>query len=417
MTLRELGHDLRPIEEVRDLVLSHIDLLSEEICPLTSAHGRVLREDLVARDSVPPFDNSAMDGYAVLVSDLAGASEETPVTLRVRGEVPAGATAGAAVAPGETLRIMTGAPLPPGAEAVVPHELTRRGDGEVSFFAPVPRGKNIRLAGGDMKPGDRPVLKGQVLSSSRLGIASTLGYFELRVTRVPRVAIISPGDELVGVDETPGPGKIRNSNSFSLAGALRDVGAEPVDMGIVPDDEAAIEQVIRRAIGDGVDGIVSSGGVSAGDFDHVRTIVSEKADPGYVFKVAMRPGKPQVFGLFGGRPFFGLPGNPASAIISFEVFVRPAIRKMRGESEVLPSTFGVLFPFEYRYKSGRVCMLRARIEPDPAGGFRVAPPGSQDSSFLASLASANAVVVLPPEADHVAAGEIRQAFWLSSFRP
>ncbi|MCZ6792724.1 MAG: molybdopterin molybdotransferase MoeA, partial [Planctomycetota bacterium] len=337
--------------------------------------------------------------------------------LTLRGELPAGGVPAAALSSGETLRIMTGAPLPEGADAVVPHEITKRSDAAVRFFAPVAGGKNIRRAGGDMQPGDRPLAAGQVLGSSQLAIAAALGYPELRVTRTPRVAILSPGDELVPVGETPPPGKIRSSNAPALAGALREVGAEPVDLGIVPDDESTIESSIRRAFDAGADAVVSSGGVSAGDYDYVRTVVERRADPAHVFKVAMRPGKPQVFGLFDGRPFFGLPGNPASSIISFEVFVRPAIRKMRGERDVLPPTFGVRFPFDYSYKPGRVFLLRARVEEDPAGGFRVVPPGSQDSSFLASLARANVVIVLPAEGGRVAAGELRPAFWLSSYRP
>ena len=306
----------------------------------------------------------------------------------------------------------TGAPLPPGAEAVVPHELTNFTDTEVTFNAPIEAGRNIRLAGGDMKPGDVPLGPGAVLGPSQLGIAATLGYAELQVSRRPRVAILSPGDELVDIAEQPGPGKIRNSNACSLRAAVLESGCEPLDMGIIPDNKPAISAAIREAILRGADAFVSTGGASAGDFDFVKEVISEEADPAHVFKVAMKPGKPQVFGLFDGRPFFGLPGNPAAAIVSFEVFVRPGLRKLQGCARILPELFEVRFPFEHHYKAGRVFLLRTRIEPAADGGYEVVRPGEQDSSFLASLARANAIVVLPAGGGPVGEGELRPAFWI-----
>ena len=194
MAPSELGHELKPIEEVRDIILSLVETLPAESCPLAQAHERVLREDIVAGELVPPFDNSAMDGYAVHSSDLDGASEEHPVTLRVEGEIRAGVIADAVLARGSAVRIMTGAPIPAGCDAVVPHELTRIGESEVTFTAPAATGKNVRPAGGDMRPGDRPLETGSVLRSTQLAIAASLGRADLRVTRTPRVAILSPGD-------------------------------------------------------------------------------------------------------------------------------------------------------------------------------------------------------------------------------
>jgi molybdopterin molybdotransferase len=414
MSWRELGHDLEPLEEVREEMLSHIAPLGDELCRLDVAHGRVLRQALVARDLLPPFDNSAMDGYAVRVSDLAEAREERPVALRVERTLQAGAAPGEPLPAGAAARIMTGAPLPPGAEAVVPHELTRPGGGAVLFFQPVRRGQNIRPAGGDLRPGAIPLGPGVLLRAPQLAIAAALGYGELRVSRVPRVAVLCPGDELIEAGEPLAPGKIRNSNAYSLAGGLRESGAEPIPLGIIPDRKEAVLAAIRRGLELGADALVSTGGVSAGDYDFVQAVVRESASPGRVFKVAMRPGKPQVFGLFGGRPLFGLPGNPAASIISFEVFVRPALRKLSGRASILPQRFGVRFPFPYRYKAGRVFLLRTRIEPDPGpgGGFQVAPAGDQDSSFLGSLASANAIIELPGDRDHIEPGEVHPAFWL-----
>ena len=411
--MRELGHELQPLEEVREAILSHIDALPAETCPLRQAHGRVLRQDIVARDLLPPFDNSAMDGYAVRVGDLAGASDDRPVTLPVRGTVQAGDVQGGVLAAGTSVRIMTGAPMPPGAEAVVPHELTTFTDESVTFIKPVLAARNVRPAGGDVKPGDVPFTAGRRIHSAGVAIAGALGFADVEVARSPRIGIISPGDELVDISETPGPGKIRNSNEPSIAAALLEVGATPVRLGIVEDSLDVLRRVIRRGVAEGLDGLVSTGGVSAGDFDFVQAVVREDARPGFVFKVAMRPGKPQVFGLFDGVPLFGLPGNPAAAANSIEVFVRPALRKMLGFERVLPETFGVRFPFEYRYKSGRVFLLRARIEPDLDGGYRVVKPGQQDSSFLASLAGSNAIILLPPDGGLIAPGEVRDAFWLA----
>ena len=413
--LRELGHDLLPLEAVRETILASVAALEAESCPLGEAFGRVLRQDLVARDPVPPFDCSAMDGYAVRAADLEGASQETPMTLRVQGALAAGQAPAAALAPGACVRIMTGAPLVPGTEAVVPHELVRFDRERATFFAPVRRGQNIRAAGSDLRPSDVPLRAGVLLRGPQLALAASMGYARVEATRPLRVAVLSPGDELVDVGARPGPGKIRNSNAFSLAGALRDAGAEPIDIGIVPDAPEAILGALRRAFAAGADAAVSSGGVSAGDHDCVQAVIRAEGRPGHVFKVAMRPGKPQAFGLLDGRPVFGLPGNPAAAIISFEVFVRPALRKLRGESETVDRPFGVRFPFSDRYKTGRVFLLRARLVPDdahPAGGFQVAPPGEQDSSHLASLAAANAIVFLPAQRGEVRAGEVMPAVWL-----
>jgi molybdopterin molybdotransferase len=315
---------------------------------------------------------------------------------------------------GCTVRVFTGAPLPRGAGAVVPWELTQTRAGVVTFTAPGVAGKNIRRAGDDMKPGDRPLAAGHVLHSTRLALAAALGHARLTVSRVPRVAVLSPGDELVPAAEVPGPGKIRNSNAHYLAGALRETGAEPLDLGIVGDDPRATEAAIAAALERGADAVVTSGGASAGDYDFVREFARERAQPAWVFKVAMRPGKPLVFGLIAGRPLFGLPGNPASAIVAFEVFVRPALRKMRGEAQVLPAMFGARFPFEYRYPTGRTFFLRARIEADDGGGYHVLPPGPQDSSFLRPMAGANALVVLDPDRGLVQAGDLRPAQWLAA---
>lgn len=412
---RELGHELIPLETVQETILSHVEPVESESRHLVDAVGAVLREDVVACETLPPFDNSAMDGYAVRASDLRAASEERPITLEIEDVVPAGGSGERPLTPGKAIRIMTGAPVPGGAEAVIPHELTRHDERRVTFFRPARPGQNIRTAGEDFKPGDVGLPAGTVLRGPHLGLAATLGQARLRVSRPLRVAILSPGDELVDVGAPLGPGQIRNSNAYSLRGALVDLGAEVMDRGIIPDRRESVHGAVLSAVADGADAVLSTGGVSAGDFDYVRAIVEEEADPGYVFKVAMRPGKPQVFGLFEGKPLFGMPGNPAASVLSFEMLVRPALRRMRGESEIHEPRFGVRFPFGYGYKSGRVFLLRARVVPDDesaGGGFRVAPPGAQGSGLMRALAEANAIVILPADRDHVLPGEVFPAQWI-----
>lgn len=417
MSPRELGAELDSIDAVRDRILASLRPAPAETVALEHAHGRVLREGIAPAEPLPPFDNSAMDGYGVIAADLCAARSDSPVELELDAEIVAGDSRNEPISRGRTVRIMTGAPLPPGVEAVVPHEQTERDGSRVLFFGSVAPGKNVRRAGADLRAGDAILRDGQVLHSGRLAIAAALGRPRVRVTRGIRVAVISTGSELVPVESVPGPGQIRNSNAHAITAALRECGAEPVDRGIVADDLAALEDSVRAALAAGADAIITTGGVSAGDRDFVRDLVATRAEPGHVFRVAMRPGKPLAFGLFEGRPLFGLPGNPASAFVSFEMFVRPALRLLRGETPIVPPMFPIRVPFEYRYRGGRTFLLRGRAEPDPElGGYRLAPPEPQDSSFLRSMAANNVLVFLSGDRDRVQADEVLSAWWLSSAR-
>jgi molybdopterin molybdotransferase len=327
--------------------------------------------------------------------------------------IAAGDGGGAALDPRTAVRIMTGAPVPDGADAVVPHELTSAAGERVLFEAAVREGQNIRAAGSDLRPGDVPLRAGQRLRGPQMALAASLGRGEVLVTRRARVAIISSGDELVGPGVPLLPGKIRSSNQYALSGLLEELGIEPLDLGIVPDRRDLLRAAIRRAAEGGADAVISSGGVSAGDHDHMKLIAAEEGRPGKLFQVAMRPGKPQAFARIDGIPLFGLPGNPASVVISFAVFVRPALRKMLGETPILPPRFSVRFSAPYRYRPGREMVLRARVEPDPGGpGLLVAEVGGQDSSLLSSLARANALVYLPGDRDLAPVGETFPAEWL-----
>ncbi len=411
--LRELGQDLTPFEEVRQFILDHIEPLPAEDVPLEEAWDRVLSEHVVCDEPVPGFDNSAMDGYVVRASDVATANAENPVTLEVTARVAAGDAADTPLTPGSAQRIMTGAPIPEGGDAVVPHELTESTETEVIFVVPARSGQNIRRAGGDLSPGDVAVLAGARLRGPQIALVASVGRRTVRATRRPRVAILSPGKELVEPWEKPGPGQVRNSNAHGLAGFVRECGGDPTVLRIVGDDVEEIRAAIKRAIAEGADALLSTGGVSAGDFDFVRQVAEEDGRPGRVFKTSMRPGKPQVFAMIDGKPLWGLPGNPAAAIVSFTVFVRPGLRKLLGERPVVPAPFPVRLTEDIQYRAGRVFMLRARVEPDlESGGYLLASAGDQDSSFLASLSEANAIVELPADREVAPAGDIFPAHWI-----
>jgi molybdopterin molybdotransferase len=353
-----------------------------------------------------------MDGFALRAGDIALASPEHPVRLALAGTIFAGAASGGAVSPGSALRIMTGAPVPAGADAVVPHELTRTEGEAVVFEAPSEPGTHVRRSGSDLRPGDAPLRAGIRLTGPRLALAAVLGRDRLLVTRRPRIGILSAGDELVEPEAAPAPGQVRSVNAFSLIGLISELGAEPVDLGIVRDSIEAVRAAIGRAGAAGLDLVVSTGGASAGDRDCIRDLALADGRPGRILKAAMRPGKPLVAARIKGLPLLGLPGNPGSAVVSFAVFGRPAVRRLLGEVPEIAGRFKVRLEIPVRYRPGRTHVLRARAEPDPEGGFRVVEAGGQDAGGLASLARANILVFLPGDRDGAAAGELHPAEWL-----
>ncbi len=412
---KELGQSLRSYEEVRDEILEHIENLPKERVSLRAAQGRVLRQSVVCMDTIPPFDASAMDGYAIRAQDIEAASDDNPIVLKVSTTIPAGDSRELEIAEGQAARIMTGAPVPQGADLVVPHELTRFTDTEVIFNQSLPQGKNIRPRGGDMRPGLVVLQEGYILGGPQVAVAATVGETKLEVSRRPRVAILSPGKELVEPDCEPGQGQIRNSNAYCLAAFVTQAGGIADVRGIIDDTPEALREEIRLSIEQGADLLLSTGGVSAGDFDHVHRVITQDGNPGNVYKTDMRPGKPQAFGLLQNVPFMGMPGNPAAAIVSFIHFVRPMLRKMLGVAPFVPPPFSVRFTEDYTYKGGRVFMLRGLVEPakiEDGGGFIFTGAGDQDSGFLASMALANAVIRLPADQSVAQAGQSFPAWWI-----
>jgi len=386
------------VEEATAQVLTRIAVLEPERVPLLAALGRVLAEDVISDIDVAPFDNSAMDGYAVRYADVASASAESPVTLKVVEHIPAGVAPARLVGPGEASRIMTGAPVPGGADAVVMVERTRAGEnagstgGTVEILAPAKPGEHIRGRAEEVRAGDSVLLAGERIGPAAIGLAASVGHAELLVRRRPRVAVVSTGDELVEVTERPGPGKIRNSNSYSLAAQVLEAGGEPHVLGVARDNEDDTRALLSRA--PEFDLMVTTGGVSMGDFDVVKKVLEEIGELEF-WRVAMRPGAPQTFGTIGGTPFFGLPGNPTSTMVGFEMFVRPAIRKMAGFTALSRPRAVATLTHDVTKKADRRYFLRARLTATGGGNYAVAVSGNQSSAMLTAMHRGNCLMSLP----------------------
>ena len=390
-----------PLAEARAFVLAGCPVGRTTRVPLADALGCVTAEPVVAAEPVPPFANTAVDGYAVRVADVASA----PVTLPVVGTVRAGMSGlDDPVGPGTAVRIMTGAPVPPGADAIVMVEDTIGGPDatEVTITAAPAAMQHIRPAGDDVVPGDEVVPAGTLLRPAHLGVLATVGVTDIAVIARPRVGVLSTGDELVGGGGPLAPGQIRDSNRLGLLAVLRTYGYDPIDLGLVRDDESAIEAVLR----DGVvrcDALVTTGGVSMGDFDFVKVVLDRLGDMRWM-QVAIKPAKPLAFGTIaradGTRvPVFGLPGNPVSSMVSFELFCRPGLRRMGGyavEDLDGPIVDGVLDEPLRRKRDGKVHFARVRCIWDPATAtYRVRSSGAQGSHHMAAMAAADGLAELP----------------------
>lgn len=388
------------VEQARDIVLSRVAVLEPERVSILDVLGRVLASDATSDIDVAPFDNSAMDGFAVRSADTAGASADTPVELDVVAHIAAGDWWDGEVGSGQAARIMTGAPVPRGADAVVMVEFTSpvSGDGStgsrVAFEREAAPGEHIRRRGEEVSAGDVVLRAGDLLGPAAIGLLASTGHAEVEVYRRPRVAILSTGSELVDVTEKPGPGKIRNSNSYSIAAQVLEAGGVPVRYPVVPDDLEATREAFRRAAAE-ADYIITSGGVSVGDFDYVKPVLEELGELTFC-KVAMRPGNPQTMGSIGGVPFFGLPGNPTSTFVGFEIFVRPALRKMQGHTALDRPVTRATLAHDVRKKQDRRYYLRARLFADADGpGLAVELAGSQSSALLTAAHRGNCLMVLP----------------------
>jgi molybdopterin molybdotransferase len=395
---------LTDIEQARELVLERAPSMPAEEVPIAAARGRVLAEPVEAGDEqVPGFDNSAMDGYAVRATDAAGASEDSPVRLRVVGESRAGHPAEGAVAEGEAIAISTGAMVPVGADAVVRVEDTSAANGAVEIRVAPAGGLNIRRAGEDVRAGERLIEAGTELGPAELGVAVSVGLTSLAGARRPRVSVLATGDELVGPGEPLFPGAVRNSNMHTVPALALDAGAEVVAARRVKDTADATREAIATAL-EAADVVIVSGGVSVGEHDHVRPVFAELGVEQVFWGVSLRPGKPTYFGVGeDGTLVFGLPGNPVSAMVTFLLFARPALRRMLGASDDRPRATAILAE-PYAKKPGRAHAVRVTLEL-AAEGWRATPTGDQGSHVLTSMLGADALAYVPAERGDVAAGE------------
>jgi molybdopterin molybdotransferase len=376
---------MRSVEEALAAILATARPTRSEILPLDRCAGRVPADRRVtAAVDVPPFDNSSMDGFALRAADAPG-------ELRLVGEVAAGVAALPALEAGTVVRIMTGAPMPPGADSVAPLEVVTESEGVVRVPA-VERGAHVRPAGGDTRAGDVVELTPAPLSAAGVAVLASLGVGELEVHRRPRVAILSTGDELRAPGEPLGPGQIYDANSFSLAAAVLEAGGVPVELPRAPDDEEEIERILAAAAGE-ADVIVASGGVSVGRYDHVRTVL-ERAGSLDFWRIRVQPGKPLAFGSIHGRPVIGVPGNPVSALVTFELFVRPLLRAMLGLAGTGRVTLRAVAGERIGKDLERRAYLRVVLRRE-GDGFVAAPAGGQGSNQLRPLAAGNALLVVP----------------------
>jgi molybdenum cofactor synthesis domain-containing protein len=380
-----------PLEDAQSFVLGSCAPLTPVDVGFDASDGLVLAADVVAAEEVPPFDNTAVDGYAVIAADTAS----VPVELPVVAEVAAGAATSHVVRPGEAVRIMTGAPIPAGADAVVMVEETERLEGErVRINTSVQAGAAVRHAGDDVRPGDRLFPAGTVVTPAIIGVLASINALTVSVVPKATVAVLSTGDELVEDGGPLRPGQIRESNRKMLSGMLREAGCDVVDLGNVRDDEAALETVLRDAVG-GCDAVVSSGGVSMGDYDVVKAVLGRIADMTWM-QIAIKPAKPFAFGTLDGTPIFGLPGNPVSSIVSFEMLARPALRRMMGHRKLArQSIVAITDDGLARRPDGKVHLMRVLAEFRDDGRCHVRSARAQGSHQLAATALANAIAVVP----------------------
>lgn len=399
---RERNETPISVEEAQRRVLALAQLSATESVALESAGGRVLREQITSDRDVPAADNSAMDGYAVIAADLDGAAADTPVTLRVIEDVRAGSIGALRVSRGFATRIMTGAPLPEGADAVVPVELTDAGNESVRINGIVGVGANIRRRGEDLRAESLVIASGTLLRAAEIGVLATLQTKSVVVAKKARVAIIATGDELVGLREDLRDGAVVNSNSYSLAELVRESGAEPWIAPIVRDDLPSTRQAIEQSLE--YDVTITTGGVSAGAFDFVKDALDALGATTHVSKVAMKPGKPVVVSTIGERLVFGLPGNPVSCMVTFTLFVAPALRKMSGRHDLFPPVVRTRLLAPLPMKGDRRAYQRVHVTASK-GQLESEPMQRQGSGVSSSMLRANGYAITEPGAS-LATGDL-----------
>jgi molybdopterin molybdotransferase len=393
--------DLLGVEEAEQRIFSLLQPLAEtELVDVRQALGRTLSQDVLSTVNVPPHTNSAMDGYAIGGDDIPA---EDYATLTIIGTAFAGKPYTERVSGGQCVRIMTGAQMPRGCDTVVIQEMAEVSGDTIRFDTRHRRGQNVRQAGEDLAVGDTALAAGKRLTPADIGLLASIGIGEVRVVRRLRVAFFSTGDELRTVGSPLAEGEIYDSNRYTLYGMLKRQDVDIIDMGVVPDDRSAMSAAFKQAA-DVADVILTSGGVSVGDADYVKDIVSEEGKVDF-WKLAIKPGRPLAFGTLGKAVFFGLPGNPVAVMVTFYQFVQPALRYLRGEATLHPVRFKFTCATAIRKRPGRTEYQRGLLQTDTNGDLLVSVAGAQGSGILSSMSAANCFIVLAENCDGVAAGE------------
>ncbi len=401
--------NLLSVDDALKQILEIIKQLESETVELSEALGRIIAEHVVADCNLPPFANSSMDGFAIRAVDIAEANENAPVALKVVMDIPAGNAPSGKIESGEAARIMTGAPLPEGADTVIPVESTdarwKPGSDEalpaqVAIFKSVKSGDYIRLAGEDICNGEQIIANGTVLRPAEIGLLAAVGRGTIKVVRQPRVVILSTGDELIDVGEALKPGKIRDSNSYTLSALVKEHGGIPIRVPIARDTLDDVRKRFREALEQKPDLILSSAGVSVGAFDVVRTIIDELGKVDF-WRINLRPGKPLAFGQVGGVPFFGLPGNPVSAMVTFDVFVRPTLLTLGHRPD--DATIIEASVSEDMRSDGRRSYIRVKLKRE-ANGWIAQTTGTQSSGALSSMMLADGLMIIPEDVEFLPAG-------------
>ncbi|HEY4715899.1 MAG TPA: gephyrin-like molybdotransferase Glp [bacterium] len=400
-----MNEKIVPVPEAVEIILKSVNPMPAERISLTEATGRVLCNDVVAAIDIPYSDNSAMDGFAVRAKDTADATGPSPKTLRIVDDIPAGTAPKKIIGMNECAKIMTGGIMPQGANAVVMVEFTEQTGKNLAIIKKGVREKeNVRFKGEDIKAGSTVLKKGKIIRAQEVGLLAAIGRSSIMVHQRPRIAVLSTGNEIASIDEPIGSEKVFDSNSYALFSAAKEAGGSPVQMGIVRDIESELTAKLEECLS--FDIIITSGGVSVGEYDITKKILSALGGEMKFSKVAIKPGKPFTFGLLNGIPFFGLPGNPASAFVSFEIFVRPAILKMLGMKNRIKRTLHGTMGADFKNKPGRTHFVRAYFSYSENGEITVSPCGVQGSGIISSLAEANCLIMITPEKSDVKKGEM-----------
>lgn len=399
-----MGDKLLPVRDAINTIISTVKPMSAERVNILDSPGRVLYEDIISARDIPFSDNSAMDGFAVISKDLKGVNLNNPRVLKIVEELPAGKIPSKKLKNGECAKIMTGGIMPEGADAVVMVENTETiSKDRVKIKSTVEKGENVRFRGEDIKEGKVVLKSGTFLRPNEIGLLAAIGRGTVKVYQRPVAGVLSTGSELIDIDEPITTGKVVDSNSYALVSALKDAGAIPLSLGIAKDTEKEIK---TKILGNSAINIfITSGGVSVGEFDLVKGLFNQIGCNMKFWRVAIKPGKPFAFGLLNGIPLFGLPGNPVSSFVAFEVFVRPAIFKMQGVKNVFRRSFRATLSVDFKNKPGRTHFVRGVFKWDD-NKLKVKPGGEQGSAMLSALSGANCLIVLPADRGNIKRGEI-----------